>query len=117
MTTISYKKITISFIIILFINIIIEIYSYFKRINYRKYVFQYVPIFEKNQYYRFISRYFIHYGIWHLIIELFLTFHLCNEFENLLGTIISISFIMISMLINSILHFIMIPMTMFIFKI
>ena len=113
----NYRKITISFIIILFINLIIEIYSYFKRINYRKYVFQYAPIFEKHQYYRFVSRYFIHYGIWHLIVELFLTFHLCYAFENLLGTIISISFIMISMLMNSLLHFIMVPITMFIFKI
>ena len=113
----NYRKITISFIIILFINLIIEIYSYFKRINYRKYVFQFAPIFEKHQYYRFVSSYFIHYGIWHLMIELFLTFHLCYAFENSLGTIISISFIMISMLMNSLLHFIMVPITMFIFKI
>lgn len=44
----KYKKITISFIIILFINLIIETYSYFIRTNYRKYVFQYAPIFEKS---------------------------------------------------------------------
>ena len=113
----KYKKITISFIVILFINLIIEIYSNFKRINYRKYVFQYAPIYEKNQYYRFISSYFIHYGIWHIIIELYLTYEICYLFENIMGTIITICFIMISMVINSVLHFIMIPITMFTFKV
>ena len=113
----KYKKITISFIIIFFINLIIEIYSYFKRINYRKYVFQYAPIYEKNQYYRFISSYFIHYGIWHIIIELYLTFEVCYLFENIMGTIITICFIMISMIMNSIFHFMIVPLTMFTFKV
>ena len=113
----NYSKITISFILILTINLIIEIYSQFTSLNYRKYVFQYAPIIERNQYYRFISSYFIHYGIWHLIIELYLTYELCYLFENILGTIMSISFIMISMLMNSILHFLMIPLTMLLFKI
>ena len=113
----NYKKITFSFIIIFFINLIIEIYSQFNRLNYRKYVFQFCPIFEKNQYYRFISNYFIHYGIWHMIVELYLTYKICYLFENIVGTIISISFIMMSMIIISILHFIMIPITMLLFKI
>ena len=112
----NYTKITISFLIILLINLIIEIYSYFKKLNYRKYVFQYAPIYEKKQYYRFISSYFIHYGIWHLIIELYLTYKICYLFENIVGTIICIVFIMISMLMNSILHFIMVPVTMFLFN-
>ena len=112
----NYRKVTISFLIILFINLIIEIYSYFKRLNYRKYVFQYAPIYEKKQYYRFISSYFIHYGIWHLMVELYLIFKICYLFENIVGTILSIIFIMISMLMNSILHFVMVPMTMFLFK-
>ena len=90
----KYKKITISFIIILFINIIIEIYSYFIRTDYRKYVFQYAPIFEKKQYYRFISSYFIHYGIWHIIVELYLTYEICYLFENIMGTLITILFIL-----------------------
>ena len=113
----NYRKITISFLIIFLINLIIEFYSYFRRLNYRKYVFQYAPIYEKKQYYRFISSYFIHYGIWHLIVELYLTFEICYLFENIMGTLISISFIMIAMLMNSFLHFVMIPITMFIFKI
>ena len=112
----NYRKVTISFLIILIINLIIEFYSYFKKLNYRKYVFQFAPIYEKKQYYRFISSYFIHYGIWHLIIELYLIFKICYLFENIVGTIISIIFIMTSMLMNSVLHFIMVPITMFLFK-
>ena len=46
----KYTSITISFLIILVINIILEIYNNYKPINYRKYVFQYAPIKEKNQY-------------------------------------------------------------------
>ena len=60
----NYTKITISFLIILLINLIIEIYSYFKKLNYRKYVFQYAPIYEKKQYYRFIFKLF--YTLWYM---------------------------------------------------
>lgn len=102
----KYSKITISFIIIFIINLYIEIYSFFEIINSRKYIFQFAPIYEKNQYYRFVSNYFIHYGIGHLIIELYITYQLCNLMENIFGTIITIAFIMISMLMNSVLNFI-----------
>ena len=51
------------------------------------------------------------------MIELFLTYKICYLFENIMGTIITISFIMISMLMISILHFILVPITMFIFNI
>ena len=113
----KYKKITISFIIILLINVIIEIYSYFIKTNYRKYVFQYAPIFEKKQYYRFISSYFIHYGIWHILVELYLTFEICYLFENIMGTLITILYIMNTMIMNSVLHFLMIPVVSFFCKI
>ena len=115
--SIKYTKATFSFLIILFINISIEIYSYFSKINYRKYVFQFSPIFEKNQYYRFISNHFIHYGIWHLLLESYFTYEICNLFENMLGTLFTISFIIVSMLLNSVIHFLMIPLLIFIFKV
>ena len=102
----KYPKITISFFIIFIINLYIEIYSFFEIINSRKYIFQFAPIYEKNQYYRFVSNYFIHYGIGHLIIELYITYQICNLMENIFGTIITIAFIMISMLMNSVLNFI-----------
>ena len=102
----KYLKITISFLIIFIINIYIEIFSFFQIINSRKYIFQFAPIYEKNQFYRFISNYFIHYGIGHLIIELYITYQICNLMENIFGTIITIALIMISMLMNSFLNFI-----------
>ena len=110
----KYTKITFSFIIILSINILIEIYSFFQNINSRKYVFQFAPIYEKNQYYRFVTNYFIHYGIGHEIIELYLTYKICYLIENILGTIITISFIMISMIMNSILNFIIVKFMIYI---
>ena len=105
----KYFKFTLSFIIILSINIIIKFYSNFNIINKRKYVFQYGPIFYKNQYYRLISSYFIHYGNWHLFVELYITFYACYYLENFIGTSLTILLIMISMIINNFLHFLIIP--------
>ena len=110
----KYTKITISFIIIFTINFTIEIYSHFKTLNSRKYVFQFSPIYEKNQYYRFITNYFIHFGFGHKIIELYFTYRICNMLENMIGTIITISFIMISMVMNSILQFALIKFNIYI---
>jgi membrane associated rhomboid family serine protease len=113
----KYTSITISFLIILLINIIIEIYSNYEPLNYRKYVFQYAPINEKYQYYRFISSYFIHYGTFHLLLELYISFNIFYYFENIMGTMMTICFIMISMLMNSILHYLMMPIVIFLCKI
>ena len=112
----KYTNITISFIIIFIINIIIEIRSNSQSINYRKYVFQYAPINEKNQYYRFITSYFIHYGIFHLLVELYCSYHIFYLFENIMGTLMTICFIMVSMIINSLIHFMMMPLVDFLFK-
>ena len=113
----KYTSITISFIIILVINIILEIYNNYKPINYRKYVFQYAPIKEKNQYYRFISSYFIHYGFFHLLVELYISYKIFYLFENVVGTLMTLSFILISMLINSLIHFMMMPFMFFLIKV
>ena len=112
----KYTSITISFLIILIINLIIEICNNSEAINYRKYVFQYAPINEKNQYYRFISSYFIHYGIFHLIVELYCAYYIFYLFENIMGTLMTLCFIMVSMVVNSIIHFLMIPFVVFLFK-
>ena len=112
----KYFKFTISFIIILFINILIKIYSEFHIINKRKYVFQFGPIFYKNQYYRFVSNYFIHYGTWHLLVELYITFHACYYLENFIGTSLTIILILVSMIINSFLHFLMVIIIKFSFQ-
>jgi len=112
----KYRSITISFLIIFIINIIIEIRSNSQSINYRKYVFQYAPINEKQQYYRFITSYFIHYGIFHLLVELYCAYKIFCLFENIMGTLMTICFIMVSMVINSLIHFMMMPFVIFLFK-
>jgi len=112
----KYRSITISFLIIFIINIIIEIRSNSQSINYRKYVFQYAPINEKQQYYRFITSYFIHYGIFHLLVELYCAYKIFCLFENIMGTLMTICFIMVSMVINSLIHFMMMPFVVFLFK-
>jgi membrane associated rhomboid family serine protease len=110
----NYSNVTISFLIILMINLLIEIYSYFKAIDSRKYVFQFAPIYEKNQFYRLVTCYFIHYGFWHLVIELYITYKICNFMENLFGTIITISFIMESIITNSFLNLLLIKFMLYI---
>ena len=110
------SSITITFLIILFINLMIEIYTLFSPINSRKYVFQFAPIYEKGQYYRFISNYFIHFGLWHKICELYVVLRLCYLLENNMGTLITISFIMISMVMNGALNFICLKILIHILK-
>ena len=112
----KYSSITISFLIIIIINVIIEVYNSYNPINYRKYVFQYSPIKEKKQYYRFISSYFIHYGIFHLLVELYISYKMFYLFENIMGTLMTLCFILVSMLINSFIHFLMMPFVFILIK-
>ena len=98
----KYNKISLSFVFIFLINLIIWISSFFYEFEKYKYVFDVDPIMDHYQYYRFITRYFVHFGICHLFIELYITLYLCNYFENMFGTLMTIPFILISMIIDSI---------------
>jgi membrane associated rhomboid family serine protease len=104
----------ISFLTFFVINIIIYFYSKIYPIETSKYIFQYISIIEKNQYYRVITRYFIHFGFFHLSLELTILFYLCKFSENMLGTLISLSLISVSMILISIIHLIIIPIISFI---
>ena len=112
----KYPNITISFLIFLIINIFVFMYSKVIPIETSKYIFQYVPIVEKNQYYRIVSRYFIHFGMFHLIIELFTFFYLCKYCENMLGTLLTISLIFTCMILDSVIHLFIIPIISFFFR-
>lgn len=105
----SSKNITISFLIFLIINIIIYLYSKIIPIKIYKYVFQYLPIIESYQFYRVITRYFIHFGIFHLLLELSALFYLCNIFENSFGTLLTLSIIFLSMILDSFIQLLIIP--------
>ena len=97
----QYSTFTVSFIFIFLVNFIIWIISYYYELEEYKYVYELESIIDHSQYYRFVSRYFVHFGIGHIFIELYITLYLCSYFENLFGTLMTISFILISMIIVS----------------
>ena len=103
----KYREFTISFTIIFIINLIIWITSFYSELEKQKYVFEVVPIINHHQYYRFITRYFIHFGICHLLLELYITYYLCKYFENTFGSLFTISFILFSMIIVSVVQLLM----------
>ena len=100
---------TIAFILILSINLIIYLYSKIFLLDTSSFIFQYNPIVSKYQFYRMITRYFIHFGIAHLILEQSFFFYLCKYSEDKLGTLITLSLIFTSMIIDSIINIILIP--------
>ena len=104
----KYFSLTLSFMAILLINTILLIYSFFKPIDQPKYIFQFELIKSHYQYYRFITRYFIHFSICHTLVELYFCYFIFRFCENVFGTIITLSFIFISFIIVSLLQFIII---------
>lgn len=105
----KYPDITISYLLFFIVNIILIIYSSIFPIEPSNFVFQYRPIISKNQLYRMITRYFIHFGFAHLILEQISFFYLCKYFENKFGTLLTISIIFIGMILDSIINIILIP--------
>ena len=105
----KFPNITLSFLFFLIINIIIYLYSKFIPIETYKYVFQYIPIVKKFQLYRIVTRYFIHFGIIHLILELVALYILNKNFENSFGTLFTLSIIFISMILDSFIQLLIIP--------
>ena len=106
---INIPGLTITFILILSINIIIYLYSKIFLLDTSSFIFQYNPIVSKYQLYRMITRYFIHFGIAHLILEQSFFFYLCKYSEGKLGTLITLSLIFASMILDSIINIILIP--------
>jgi len=104
-----FQEAAFSFIIFFSINSIIYLYSKIIPIETYKYVFQYFPIVKHYQFYRVITRYFIHFGIFHLLIELIAFFYLSKTFENMFGTLLTISIIFTGMIIDSIVQLLLIP--------
>ena len=105
----KFPEITISYLIFFIINIIIFIYSQFLPLEKTTFVFQYRPVTSKNQLYRLITRYFIHFGFAHLILEQVTFFYLTKYFESKFGTLLTLSIIFISMILVSIINILIIP--------
>ena len=105
----KFPEITISYLIFFIINIIIFIYSQFLPLEKTTFVFQYRPVTSKNQLYRLITRYFIHFGFAHLILEQVTFFYLTKYFESKFGTLLTLSIIFVSMILVSIINILIIP--------
>ena len=105
----KFPEITISYLIFFIINIIIFIYSQFLPLEKTTFVFQYRPVTSKNQLYRLITRYFIHFGFAHLILEQVTFFYLTKYFESKFGTLLTLSIIFVSMMLVSIINIFIIP--------
>ena len=105
----KFPEITISYLIFFIINIIIFIYSQFFPLEKTTFVFQYRPVTSKNQLYRLITRYFIHFGFAHLILEQVTFFYLTKYFESKFGTLLTLSIIFVSMMLVSIINILIIP--------
>ena len=105
----KFPEITISYLIFFIINIIIFIYSQFLPLEKTTFVFQYRPVTSKNQLYRLITRYFIHFGFAHLILEQVTFFYLTKYFESKFGTLLTLSIIFVSMMLVSIINILIIP--------
>ena len=106
---VKYPSITISFLLFFTINFFLLIYSRFYPIENSTFIFQYRSIVSKYQIYRVISRYFIHFGFAHLILEQISFFYMSKYFENKFGTLLTLSIIFISMIIDSIINIFLIP--------
>ena len=109
----KYPSITISFLMFFIINSIIYLYSKFLPLQTHKYLFQYIPIVKKYQLYRIITRYFIHFGVIHLILELIAIFYLCKFLENSFGTLLTLCILFISMILDSFIQLLIIPIFSF----
>ena len=105
----KYPNITLSFLLFFTLNFFLLIYSQFYPIENSSYIFQYRPIVSKYQFYRTITRYFIHFGFAHLILEQISFFYLCKYFESKFGTLLTLSIIFVSMILDSLINIFLIP--------
>ena len=111
----KYTKISLSFIIIILLKIFFYIYiSYYQ--NKDKFVFDFHFIINYNQYYRFITCFFISYGIAHFILEAYITYKLCFYFENMIGTLITLVLIFISFILISVVHLTIMNLLIFLYS-
>ena len=102
-----------SFIFLFTINI--SMYIAFNYYNFKisEFSISLFPILLKNQFYKLITHHFIHYGIFHLLIELLFTFYICKYLEKMIGTLYTFSLIFIMIIMTSITYILI----LFLFKI
>jgi hypothetical protein len=108
----KYTKITLSFLIIFILKAIFYIYFlYYQNID--KFTFDYHFIINYEQYYRCVTRYLISYGLAHFVLELYITYVLTFYFENMLGTLLTLSLIFVSFILISIIQLIIMQLIIY----
>ncbi len=102
-----------SFIFLFTINI--SMYIAFNYYNFKisEFSISLFPILLKNQFYKLITHHFIHYGIFHLLLELLFTFYICKYLEKMIGTLYTFSLIFVMIIMTSIIYILIV----FLFKI
>ena len=110
----KFKKTIIypTFFFLFILNLSLYLYwkYYYIRLSY--FSISLYPIMNKYQFYRFLTHHFMHYGIFHLFVELLITFFICKNLEKMIGTLLSFNIILIMTIMTSFLYFFLI----FIFK-
>jgi membrane associated rhomboid family serine protease len=99
----KYTNITLSFIIIFLSKLFLNLYILYSQ-NLDKFQFDFHFIIYYNQYYRFITRFFISYGFAHFLIESFIIYRICFYFENMLGTLLTLNLLLVSFILISIIQ-------------
>jgi membrane associated rhomboid family serine protease len=110
----KYTKITLSFVIIFLLKLFFYIYFLYNQ-NTDKFTFDYHFILNYDQYYRCITRFFINYGFVHFLLELYITYILSFYFENMLGTLLTLSIIFVSFILISLVHLLMMKLLIYLF--
>lgn len=103
----NQRKFTLSFVIILLISLTEYIISIFYYISPDSYSISLWPILNKGQYYRIITHFFIHYGFFHLAIDLIVLYYLLKSLEKIVGTMYTLCFLVHSMILSSVIFLIL----------
>lgn len=111
------QKISLNFIILSIINLSVYYYGNHNTIEISNTSLCLWPIIYENQYYRFITHFFIHFGLFHLILELLISFYLFLNAEKFLGSMLVFFYINISFIFISSIYVILMLLTKYISKI
>ena len=103
------KNITVSFTfsLLFIITILTYINSKYTSVDKADFSLSLWPVINKFQFYRIITRYFLYYGIFHLLVNMFFLYFICRALEKLIGTIYAIAFISQTLILSSVIYLIL----------
>jgi len=110
------QKISLNFIILSIINLSVYFYGNRHTIEISNTSLCLWPIIYENQYYRFITHFFIHFGLFHLLLELLISFYLFLNAEKFLGSMLVFFYINISLILISSIYVILMLVTKYVSK-